>query len=76
MPKSESERRACASLSYAHECAGMATAKKGRKKDPEGRPPGMSDIRWRIELRRRRMSGYYRMCPDCDVTDGKGSTWS
>lgn len=55
-----------ASLSYAHECAGLVTSKKGRSNKLGEKPHGMSDVRWRIEQRRRRAQAYYRLCSDPD----------
>lgn len=54
-------------LAYAHECAGLETTiRNARSNDSSGKPRGMSEVRWRIEQRRRRAQAFYRLCSDPD----------
>ena len=50
----------CAGLLGVHTTDGIMGAK--------AKPPHISDVRWRIELRRRANPGYYNLLPECPVS--------
>lgn len=64
--KISNQQRDMVDLAFAHECAGMETTMRGRGKKKGGKPRGMSEVRWRIEQRRRRAQAFYRLCSDPD----------
>lgn len=43
-------------------CRNAFDRRKSHGKKTNGRPPGMSDVRWRIERRRQMNPDYYAVC--------------